>query len=252
MFTLVLHFTYGIPSFFSAVFAATKNFPSLIGIASSTSMVMFGLSPLFLSLFATNTFTDPQSGLDLTHYLIFLALVGGTANLFGAFVLTVPDHHAVLERTDEESEVTINENTSLLPAPKKCDEESHVIAVQEPDEVSLKDLIKDPYFLVLFAFVSLTIGCVSVYLTYWESHTDRSRIDRDGAVEYRNDNAFLTPCLFCGFGEPTRSHHRHASAPALDREHGISTPVRNNCGRRIPGRSLSPQWGVLLYQETTI
>jgi hypothetical protein len=53
----------------------------------------------------------------------------------------------VLETTDEESEVTTDETTSLLSGPRKSDEEVHVIAVQEPDELSLADLAKDPYFL---------------------------------------------------------------------------------------------------------
>ena len=160
------HATHVIFSFFSLLFAATKNFPNLIGVASSASMVMFGLSPLFLSLFATNVFTDPQSGLDLTQYLTFLALVGGIVNLFGACVLTVPDGHTGLETADDESEATIDETTSLLSGPRKCDEEVHVIAVKEPDEVSLVDLVKDPYFWVLFAFASITIGCVSAPMTY--------------------------------------------------------------------------------------
>ncbi|KAF9652841.1 MFS general substrate transporter [Thelephora ganbajun] len=149
-------------SFFSLLFAATKNFPSLIGIASGTSMVMFGLSPLFLSFFATNIFTDSQSGLDLAHYLTFLALVGGTVNLFGACVLTVPDSHVVLETIDEASQASIDETTSLLSGPRKCDGEVHVIAVREPDEVSLADLIKDPYFWILFVFMSLTVGCTEM------------------------------------------------------------------------------------------
>jgi hypothetical protein len=192
-------------SFFSLLFAATKNFPSLIGIASGASMVMYGLSPLFLSFFATNIFTDPQSGLDLARYLTFLALVGGTVNLFGACVLTVPDTDAVLESVDAESEATISETTSLLSGPRKGDEEVHVIAVQEPDEVSLIDLMKDPYFWVLFVFMSITIGCVSVSRAYREDRADRSYIDRDGAVEHRDDNTFLTPCLFCSIGDPIRS-----------------------------------------------
>ena len=213
---------------------------------------MYGLSPLFYSLFATSIFTDPQSGLHLTHYLIFLALVGGTVNLFGALVLTVPSSHAVPKRTDEESEVIANETTSLLSGPRKRDEEVHMIAVQEPDEVSLAVLLKEPHFLVLFAFVSLTIGCVSVSLTCWENHTDRSHIDRDGAVEPRNDYTFLTPSLFYGPRNSIRSFYRHTSASVRDREHGFSTPIRNTCGYRFPSRSLSPQWDLLLPQETTI
>jgi len=149
-------------SFFSSLFAATKNFPSLIGIVSAASMVMYGLSPLFLSFFATSIFTDPRSGLDLTKYLTFLALLCGTVNLFGACVLAVPEKCAVLETTDEESEASTDETTSLLSGPKKHNEEIPVTAVQEPVELSLVDLLRDPYFCVLFVFVSLTIGCTEM------------------------------------------------------------------------------------------
>jgi hypothetical protein len=127
-------------------------------------MVMYGLSPLFLSFFATSTFTDPRSGLDLTRYLTFLALLGGAANLFGACVLTVPDSNAVLETADETPEESIDETTSLLSGPRKRDEEVHVTAVKEPEEGSLADLAKDPYFWVLFVFMSLTVGCVRLSL----------------------------------------------------------------------------------------
>ena len=158
----ILHFTYTIYSIFSSLFAATKNFPNLIGTASAASTVMYGLSPLFLSSFATNIFTDSRSGLDLTKYLTFLALACGTVNLFGACVLTVPD--AVLETADDESETTIDETTSLLSGSRKLDEEVRVAVVQEPDELSLVGLLKDPYFCVLFVFMSITIGCVSLLI----------------------------------------------------------------------------------------
>lgn len=165
-------------------------------------MVMYGLSPLFLSFFATNIFTDPQSGLDLTHYLTFLALLGGITNLFGACVLTVPDGHAILEMADEMPEESVDETTSLLSVPKKRDEEVHVIVVQEPNALSLADLVKDPYFLVLSVFVAITVGCVCLCSYQQENRTDESYIDRDGTVKHRDDNTFLTSCLFCGFGSP--------------------------------------------------
>ena len=149
-------------SFFSSLFTATKNFPNIIGTASAASTVMYGLSPLFLCSFATNAFTDPRSGLDLTNYLVFLAILGGTVNLFGACVLTVPNGHAAPEAVDEEPEVSADETTRLLPGPRKCDEEVDMIAVREPDELSLANLLKDPYFWIFFVFMSLTIGCVSV------------------------------------------------------------------------------------------
>ena len=152
---------YSTLSLFSSLFAATKNFPSHIGIVSSASMVMYGMSPIFFSFFASSIFTEPNSGLDLTSYLIFLALVGGTVNLFGACVLTAPNGHAVLETADGESEATIDETTSLLSGLRKHDEEVRVIAVQEPNEVSFAELLKDPHFWVLFVFMSLTVGWVS-------------------------------------------------------------------------------------------
>jgi hypothetical protein len=151
--------THATTRYFSALFAATKNFPHIIGTAAAASTVMYGLSPLFLSFFATSLFTDPHSGLDLTSYLLFLALVGGAVNLFGACVLVVPDGRPALKTADEESEGSVNETTSLLSGKHG---EVHVVAVQEPDELSLADLVKDPHFLVLFAFMVITVGCVSV------------------------------------------------------------------------------------------
>ena len=138
---------------------------------------MYGLSPLFLSFFATSVFTDPQSGLDLTRYLTFLALLVGTVNLFGACVLTVPDGHAILETADGMSEETIDETTSLLSTPRKPDEEVHVVVVQEPDEVSLAGLVKDPYFWVLFVFMSITVGAVCACKHCRENCADESCID---------------------------------------------------------------------------
>ena len=124
-------------------------------------MVMYGMSPLFLSLFATDMFTHPNTGLDLAGYLAFLALAVGGVNLFGACVLTVPDDHPVFKAADEEPGRIIDETTSLLSGSRKHDEEAHVTAVQEPNDLSLPDLLKDPYFWVLFVFTSLTIGSVS-------------------------------------------------------------------------------------------
>ena len=184
------------------LFAATKNFPNFIGTASGVSMVMYGLSPLFLSFFATNTFTDPRSGLDLAHYLTFLALLGGTVNLFGACVLTVPDSNAVPETVDEVPEENVDETTSLLSGPRKRDEEVHVIAIKEPDEGTLADLVKDPYFWVLFVFMSLTVGCVRLSLCCQEIRTDENHVDRDGAVEHRVNNTFLAPRLLYSLRDP--------------------------------------------------
>ena len=79
--------------------------------------------------------------------------------MYGAFVLTVPKSY--MEETAEET--GINETTSLLSGLREHDEdeEFEVTAVKEPEELPLADLLRDPYFWVLFVFMFLTIGCVS-------------------------------------------------------------------------------------------
>lgn len=89
--------------YFSIVFSATQTFPHYIGVASGTSMALFGCSPLLLSLIADHFFTFPDSTgapvLNVTRFLTFLSLVSGVAHLFGA--LTLPG---------------ISSTTSLSPA----------------------------------------------------------------------------------------------------------------------------------------
>ena len=215
-------------------------------------MVMYGLSPLFLSLFATNTFTDPRSGLDLTHYLTFLALLGGAVNLFGACVLTVPDINAATEIVDEVPEENVDETTALLSGPRKRNEEGHVIAIKEPDEGTLVDLAKDPYFWVLFVFMSLTVGCVRLSLCCQGICTDEKHVDRDGAVEYRVNNTFLTPRLFYSLRDPIRSYHCYPSTPTIAREYSFPIALRDTRGYPVSCRSISPQRGLLFHQETAL
>src|SRR6266478_9643153 len=64
-------------SYFSSIFAASKAFPQHPGAASGASMTFFGLSPLLLSLLASRYFTDPTTGLNVTHFMIFLAFASG-------------------------------------------------------------------------------------------------------------------------------------------------------------------------------
>ncbi|KAI0713812.1 hypothetical protein C8Q76DRAFT_693615 [Earliella scabrosa] len=75
--------------YFSLVFAATKTFPQSIGIASGTSMSIFGLSPLFLSLIASFKFTPPGETLDIPRFFTFMAVATGMIHLTSAFVFRV-------------------------------------------------------------------------------------------------------------------------------------------------------------------
>jgi hypothetical protein len=151
-------------SYFSAVFAASKTFPEWIGIASALPMVLFGLSPLFLSLFASYFFTDPGAGLNLVRYFVFLALLCGFANIFGAFVLHVPQHDTIdvidtVAESNLEPGSEPDETTSLL-SEIAANVITEVVVIEEPKQGSVLDLLKDPHFWILATSLLLTLGSV--------------------------------------------------------------------------------------------
>lgn len=118
-------------------------------------MAFFGLSPLFLSLLASRYFTEPTTGLNVTRFLMFLAIASGITHLIGAFTLRIPSRVAsqsdsVPSGGDEES--SIDERQPLLPQKTS---RSGVQAVRA-DEVSVLHLLRDPYFWSL-AFIMLVI-----------------------------------------------------------------------------------------------
>ncbi|KII88648.1 hypothetical protein PLICRDRAFT_124849 [Plicaturopsis crispa FD-325 SS-3] len=151
-------------SLFSFLFAASKNFPDYIGIASGTSMAIFGLSPLFLSLIASNFFSSPDTGLDVTSFLRFLAVTVGAVHVLGALTLTIHDTPIALQDNPEEpngsesGDSESSERTPLIPGGKrsnKANVDVQIVPVQD-EEGSALDLVRDPYFWVL-ALVTLCI-----------------------------------------------------------------------------------------------
>ncbi|KAG5727661.1 putative transporter MCH1 [Termitomyces sp. T112] len=139
-------------SYFSSIFAASKNFPLHPGAAAGTSMALFGLSPLCLSVIATNWFTEAVSGqLRIVSYLRFLALLTTLTHLFGAFVLdsSKPSTASSLESAQAD------ETTSLLPA--------------LPDAVSFSrshlNPIQDYYFWILAFFTLCSIGASEMVIS---------------------------------------------------------------------------------------
>ncbi|KAI0636820.1 MFS general substrate transporter [Trametes polyzona] len=171
-------------SYFGLVFAATKTFPQYIGIASGTSMSIFGLSPFFLSLVGSRYFTPPGQTLDAARFFTFMAIVTGAVHLLSTLIFyanpvprqdaaditagpstsrrrsTSGDDPEALSET-EEAEPLLGENT-----PKPKDPASvHVVPVQEPQHGSTLDLFKDPYFWVLALWMLLVVGSAEMVVS---------------------------------------------------------------------------------------
>ena len=126
-------------------------------------MAIFGLSPLFLSLIASsNFFTDPDTGLNVTHFLRFHAIISGCIHLIGAVFLrlpSTPDVDLQQSPTDDpqrDTELEPDEQTVLLPG-KPLNE---VVPVDGENQ-SAWDLVRDPNFWILFVVSLITLGCVS-------------------------------------------------------------------------------------------
>lgn len=134
-------------SYFSSLFAATRTFPGYPGVASGTVMALFGLSPLLLSSIASTWFTDgDDASFNLARFLSFLAILSGVVHAIGALNLHVPAP-ITLASLDEEAD----ETTTLLPERSTG-----------PSRNSL-DLVRDPYFWVLFMLLVVTLGPVGVF-----------------------------------------------------------------------------------------
>ncbi|TFK42691.1 major facilitator superfamily domain-containing protein [Crucibulum laeve] len=146
-------------SYFSSLFAASKAFPTHLGLASGTSLALFGLSPLFLSFIASTFFTDPTSGLLIvSQYMAFLAVMTGCVNIFGVFALKcipgVPNDK-VSHPPQVDAEAHLPEDTTPLLPPK-----SNKIV----DSSSL-GLLKDTNFWLLAIFCVITLGASEMIIS---------------------------------------------------------------------------------------
>jgi hypothetical protein len=127
-------------------------------------MTFFGLSPLFLSLLASRYFTDPTTGLNITHFMLFLAFASGITHLIGAFTLRIPtsqcgvasESDSVVSGNDEES--STDERQSLLPNKAHRPD---VQAVYADEGSSVLHLFRDPSFWSLAFIVLIILGSVS-------------------------------------------------------------------------------------------
>jgi len=152
-------------SLFSSLFAASKTFPHYLGIASGASMALFGLSPLFLSVLASSFFTDPETGLNVTRFLKFHAIVAGFIHLIGAVTLKLP---AVSEPTalsavgDPEQATEPDERSALLPRKPPGDVDVLVPADQHS---STMDLLRDRNFWTLFLVSLVVLGSCEMVIS---------------------------------------------------------------------------------------
>lgn len=139
-------------------------------------MCIFGLSPLFLSLIASTFFTNAHSGLDVTNFLTFLAVITGLVYVLGAFILRAlpptPNPSDPLptlsepivpstSNEDPEPSDPADERAPLLPNKRTDDPpEPHSKRLHAEDGSALA-LVKDPHFWLLAVFSLLILGAVS-------------------------------------------------------------------------------------------
>ncbi|KAF8838329.1 MFS general substrate transporter [Paxillus ammoniavirescens] len=162
-------------SYFSSVFAASKNFPDYIGVSAGTSMALFGLSPTFLSILASRYFTSPDNELDVTHFLQFLAILCGCVHLLGGLTLhvippTSEDVATVAAPSDNPEEP--DERTSLLPNKTNGNGQIEVQVDVVPDVVeepkakqSTLDVLKDRNFWALAFVVFVVLGTCEMIIS---------------------------------------------------------------------------------------
>ncbi|KAJ6630679.1 MFS general substrate transporter [Mycena sp. CBHHK59/15] len=135
-------------SYFSSLFAATRNFPEYPSVASGTVMALFGLSPLFLSFIAGFFSDSTNSSLDLVGFLAFLAILTGSVHLIGAINLRAPENHLpipILFTQDQEAD----EAAPLLSSNRTV---SGIV------NDSVLDIIQDPHFWIFFLLLIVTLG----------------------------------------------------------------------------------------------
>lgn len=124
-------------------------------------MALFGLSPLFLSVLASNLFTDPGTGLNVTRFIKFHAIMTGCIHLLGAITLNLPSVSELKASPthDTEQAAESDEHSPLLPGKPPNDVDVLVVPVDEHS--SVVDLLRDRNFWTLFFVALVVLGSVS-------------------------------------------------------------------------------------------
>jgi len=146
--------------YFSSLFAASKAFPNHIGLASGISMALFGLSPLFLSVVATNCFTDPATRLlNISRFMGFLALLTGSVYILGFINLRGFKH------SPHEAEITadaVEENTPQEASPLLEPTSRNRLTMQAAGPSTIELLHRIDFWLLII-FCVLILGTVRIF-----------------------------------------------------------------------------------------
>lgn len=123
-------------------------------------MALFGLSPLFLSVLASEFFADATSGLlDIVPFLKFMAGLTASTHVLGYFTLQTPSVlYVEVPVADRPVCDNINESSALLPREmlRRRDQAGDLL-------VKLPHPIQDWYFWLLWLYSFMVIGAVSVF-----------------------------------------------------------------------------------------
>jgi len=129
-------------------------------------MALFGLSPLFLSVLASNFFTNPDTGLNITHFLKFHAIVAGGIHLVGAITLRLPpvsEPKVLTSICDPEHAAEPDERSALLPSRSSGNVDVPVIRANEHN--SVEDLLRDCNFWTLFLVALVILGSCEMVIS---------------------------------------------------------------------------------------
>jgi hypothetical protein len=121
---------------------------------------------MFISILASRFFSHPDEGLDVTHFLQFLAIFCGAVHLFGAFTLHIiplPENPPSVVLEDPEGSVHVDEQTALLRGKRSrtAEIETGVVVASPIKGGSVVDLAKDHYFWALVFVLFVILGSVS-------------------------------------------------------------------------------------------
>jgi hypothetical protein len=149
-------------------------------------MALFGLSPLFLSVLASNFFTDPVTGLNVTRFLKFYAMMTGCVHLIGTITLRLPlvSEHNEPCIDDPEPTAEPDERSALLPSKPPNDVEVLIVPVNEHG--SLVDLLRDCNFWTLFFVALVVLGSVSQLCVTKFFVLNGFSLVRNGTFQYRH------------------------------------------------------------------